>query len=319
MTPAADGMELRMPEQEWNFSRDSRPACPVCLAPQVQVVGSKKGSVIPLPFQVGRCLACGSAFVIDPIHPDHLNEIYSGDYYHGSGLDKKVNYHENIAQRQEFFFEKYDWKIGTEIRRFDITPSCKWLDVGCALGNTMDWARDRFGVATYGIDVSEYAAKIAAQRGHEIIGQNIENDNLDEYAGFFDVVTCYEVLEHVYAPGRFMRRVAALLKPGGLFHYSTSAPPEDSQLLDWAYLRPEVHITFYSPQGMKLLFSQCGLAPRRRFKSFRHTTLGGFQHFDPFRGHSPAKIRLRSLLMKVPSVDWVWSHFQSRLPIGVKK
>lgn len=301
------------------FSRDSREKCPVCLSTNFKLIGQKKGSVVDINFNIAECESCESVFVSDPIHPDHINEIYCDKYFHGEGMDKKANYYENVTKMQALFFEKYDWQIGTEISRFNIARSSNWLDIGCAMGNTLDWARDRFAVSTYGVDVSEYASKIAAERGHEIIGNSIVDNDLRKYSNFFDIVTCYEVLEHLYDPVGLMVQVANLLKPGGLFHYTTGAPPKNLNIQEWHYLRPEVHITFYSRKGMENLFNKCGLKPKKRFKVFKNINVDKFKYYDPFKGHSSRQIKMRSLLMKVPYIDLGWSNFRSRLPIGIKK
>ncbi len=34
----------------------------------------------------------------------------------------------------------------------------------------------------------------------------------------FDVITCFDVLEHVYSPREFLAKVLEWLKPGGIFY-----------------------------------------------------------------------------------------------------
>lgn len=244
------------------FSRLERKFCPVCEAVDFYIAGKKRGDRLPEDFSIARCCSCASAFVLDPIHPKHLGEIYSDIYFTGAGLDDSVNYVENL-DRQDWFFEKYDWTIGPELTGLGIKDGSRWLDIGCGLGNVLDWAKARFGALTFGTDVSDFARKTVQSRGHAIIGTT-SNDLLSQerFRNYFDVVTSYEVMEHLYEPAEFFRSVAFVLAPGGKFHFTTGLPPRsDIELLRWSYVRPEVHIIFYSRKGIQHLMNRFGLNP----------------------------------------------------------
>ena len=224
----------------------------------------KYGTILREPFLVNRCKNCSCVYVVDPIHPKHLDEIYDKKYFSGEGLDDSVDYVENL-KRQSFFFEKYDYQIGSELKQYNLKSGLKWLDLGCAVGNVLDWAEDRYSAKTYGIELSQFASDIAKSRGHKLIGATVE-DITKKYRGYFDVITCYEVLEHLYEPNKIIESVSYMLKEGGVFHYSTGAPPKDHQISDWDYLRPEVHITFYSPECIGDIFIRNNLTPFHRKK-----------------------------------------------------
>lgn len=258
------------------MERMIRENCPVCQGTDVYKVTEKQGSSVLEMFSVYRCNNCSCAYVHDPINKKHLDEIYSEQYFSGGGMDETVDYLENL-DRQDFFFEKYDYQIGSELSQYKIKKDWKWLDLGCALGNTLDWAFDRYSVETYGVEFSELGRNISSSKGHRILGKTIEEVS-SEFEGQFDIITCYEVLEHLYEPDQVMSSISRLLKDGGVFHYSTGAPPKDLLMGSWSYLRPEVHITFYSPKCMKELFSRHGLMPNPRQstqinKNFKHYRL----------------------------------------------
>lgn len=150
------------------FEYIQREKCPVCDCSESTFIGAKQGHFVSQGFQVYRCIRCDCVYVKNPIHPKHLMDIYNAAYFSGEGMDTTVNYQENLS-RQEWFFEKYDFQIGAQIRQYRIKEGYRWLDVGCALGNVLDWARDRYGVETYGVELSEYARQIAGSRGHIIL------------------------------------------------------------------------------------------------------------------------------------------------------
>lgn len=78
---------------------------------------------------------------------------------------------------------------------------------------------------------------------------------------FFDVVTAWDVVEHVPHPLRFMRLAAGLLRQGGLLF--VNVPDLDSlasRLLGarWPALLPE-HLNYFNRRSLKLCGERAGL------------------------------------------------------------
>jgi SAM-dependent methyltransferase len=88
------------------------------------------------------------------------------------------------------------------------------LDVGCAFGGwlaDMPESWDRFG-----IDVSSYAVQQAAETHPQLHVAAATLDN-NPFPGPFDVITSFDVVEHIENLENVAARIARLLKPGGLF------------------------------------------------------------------------------------------------------
>ena len=87
------------------------------------------------------------------------------------------------------------------------------LDVGCGYGLFVDLARQYFRVT--GCDVSAHALEIAKNRFPYIPFVQAEAQNLS-LEDTFDVVTCFDVLEHVPDISNAFRNISIRLKPGGI-------------------------------------------------------------------------------------------------------
>jgi len=91
------------------------------------------------------------------------------------------------------------------------------LDVGCAYGYILQ-VLQKFGYKTFGTDVSIYALKIAGK----IAGKDSVLILHDAQKPFpfgikFDLLTCFEVLEHLKEPELAIKNCFEALKPKGVF------------------------------------------------------------------------------------------------------
>jgi len=97
--------------------------------------------------------------------------------------------------------------------------SGKLLDVGCATGNFLYEMSKHSGWQVMGIEPDLHASSYARER----LGLDISTCTLQEAtlpADTFDVVTMWNVLEHLHRPMAELREVHRILKPGGWFIFS---------------------------------------------------------------------------------------------------
>ena len=97
------------------------------------------------------------------------------------------------------------------ITEFDrhVVAGTRLLDIGCSSGQLLDYAKSR-GVATSGVDYSTASAAVLRGKGHRFSPSLADLDGEQ-----FDVVTAFDVIEHVYALPAFLADAARLLAPGG--------------------------------------------------------------------------------------------------------
>ncbi len=99
------------------------------------------------------------------------------------------------------------------------------VDVGCG-GGLLSEALAREGADVLGIDMAgdvlRVAREHAAQSGAQVEYRQIAAEDLaTEKAGFFDVVCCMEMLEHVPDPASVVAACARMVRPGGDVVFST--------------------------------------------------------------------------------------------------
>src|ERR1017187_2295335 len=109
--------------------------------------------------------------------------------------------------------------------------------------------------------MSKECAKIAeAKSGAQVfVGDILEAPFRRES---FDVITCFDVLEHLHEPRRVMTKVGEWLKPGGIFY--VLVPNVDSAEARvfgsyWHGLELPRHLFHYSPASLKFLAESVGL------------------------------------------------------------
>jgi SAM-dependent methyltransferase len=204
-------------------------------------------------FVIAECAQCASRFVPDPV-PDlpSYDEGYFAGQENGGGypaylLDRALIV-ENFARRIRWL---KPFARGTRL-----------LDVGAAYGFLLLAARE-LGFDVQGVEPARGCADFARRElGVEIIPGTLEEAELPP--GSFDVVTMFDVIEHLITPATTLARVRELLKPGGLFVVETG---DVGALLArvcgrrWYYYDPPQHVTYFNQRSLSDLLARSGFSP----------------------------------------------------------
>jgi 2-polyprenyl-6-hydroxyphenyl methylase/3-demethylubiquinone-9 3-methyltransferase len=116
-------------------------------------------------------------------------------------------------------------------------------------------------VLDYGGGSGLLAAKLRDQ-GFDAATYDPFSDHNQLPDGKFDLITCFEVMEHVPFPKETVAAICGLLKEGGAILFSTLVQPaEFAQIgLNWWYAGPRNgHVSLYSSAALGLLFQEHGL------------------------------------------------------------
>ncbi len=190
-----------------------------------------------------RCRGCGLWRSNPRDDPATLQSVYA--------RLRDETYHREEANRARTAGERL-----RQITRF--TPPARLLDAGCASGIFVAQAQ-RAGWQATGLDPSAWAIQQARRRCPQagFVTGAIEHTR---FAAPFDVITLWDVLEHVASPRRVLQDLCTNLAPGGwLFLNLPNAASLPARLMGpaWVLLLRE-HLWYFSPATLERLLYQTG-------------------------------------------------------------
>jgi SAM-dependent methyltransferase len=144
------------------------------------------------------------------------------------------------------------------LERITGPPSARpLLDVGCYTGVFVEIAA-RHGWDAWGVEPSQWAVEQAQARGLHVTQGTLDTADLPKAC--FDVVTMWDVIEHLTDPRRALEQVYRLLKPGGLLVVHTiDIDSLFARLMGprWPWLM-EMPIYYFSRRTLRAMLEQCG-------------------------------------------------------------
>lgn len=211
-----------------------------------------------------------------------VKEFYSKGYYEGDPtrsayadyeLDKPLI----VRNMRKFLSFIYDKK-----------PKGKLLDVGCAFGYVVELSLAN-GYDAYGFDPSTHAVK----KARNLVGTSRIEEATIQQAKYekesFDVITMFDVFEHLQDPLFDMKKINSLLKPDGVIIIATG----DTRSLAakimkrrWTFFIPPQHIFFFHRKNVTTLLQNAGLKPFHWDRVGKWLSLGYILHLARTTGES---------------------------------
>jgi SAM-dependent methyltransferase len=131
-----------------------------------------------------------------------------------------------------------------------------WLDYGCGNGGLVKYLRGK-NVDAVGFDEGAIVP-VARARGIPVL----TGPELEAEVGHFSVVTMIEVIEHVPDPLPLLHKIRSLLKPGGILFLTTgNSAPYRRRFVDWRYVMPDIHVSYFDPHNMQMALQVTGFNP----------------------------------------------------------
>lgn len=137
------------------------------------------------------------------------------------------------------------------------------LDVGSGSGFFLDVAKER-GWEVHGTEYDHAMVASSAARGFHM--QTGPLDPLNYEPGSFDVITSFEVLEHLVTPQLELSHFHQLLRPGGILYLTTPNFNAMSRRIAgaaWTIVNYPEHLNYYTSTTMRTALRGAGFQERR--------------------------------------------------------
>jgi 2-polyprenyl-3-methyl-5-hydroxy-6-metoxy-1,4-benzoquinol methylase len=224
----------------------------------------------PGDFELLRCHSCGHRSLDARMSDEQIADLYTR-YYPRSSFDLDAW---SPPEESDGFDA---WWHGRRANAFRWVPrNVRVLDIGCGFGESLGYHRAR-GCDAHGVEADANILRVAERHGLQV--RHGLFDAAHYAPASFDVVTLDQVLEHVSEPGRVLRGIHQVLRPGGLLVLSTpNADGWGAKLFGgrWIHWHAPYHLQFFSHDSMQRIAEEAG------FSLERHVTVSpaawlGFQ------------------------------------------
>lgn len=203
-------------------------------------------------FRLVRCLECGLVYLNPRPNRSELHLLYPNHY-------DQFNF--NIHRRG--VLSRLDHNYGLRKRCMAVLRYKRYgrlLDIGCATGDFLDAMRRYPGWEVYGVELSASASEYA----RENLGLAVKTGDFEEVdypERYFDVVTLWHTLEHLYDPLAALKKIYLLLKPDGILIFSTpNLDSLDARLFGSYWIGYEIprHLQLFSYSTLCILVNKSG-------------------------------------------------------------
>ncbi|MEK7533143.1 MAG: class I SAM-dependent methyltransferase [Patescibacteria group bacterium] len=225
-----------------------------------------------------------------------VKEFYSRGYYEGDPTRSAYADYELDKPLIVRNMQKFLSFIGK------IKPKGVLLDVGCAFGYVVELSLKR-GYDAYGFDPSTFAAGKAGK----LVGTDRIQEGTIQDAEYpkasFDVITMFDVFEHLQDPFADMKKLEALLKPDGIIIIATGDTQSTAAKVlkrRWTFFIPPQHIFFFHRKNVTTLLRQAGLKPIKWYRVGKWLSLGYVLHLARTTGESPIASWIYNLIRHTP-------------------
>jgi 2-polyprenyl-3-methyl-5-hydroxy-6-metoxy-1,4-benzoquinol methylase len=220
--------------------------------------------------QIVTCAVCGHVYANPRWSAEELLEAYSD-------VEDETYVEERVGRELTFVRHMEDLEMicGPGDGR-------TLLDVGAYAGVLVEAAANA-GWDAWGVEPSVWAAKQAQDRGLNVIQGTLDAPELAGRA--FDVITMFDVIEHVDDPVLELTRSLKLLKPGGyIVVHTMDIDSRFARVMGrrWPWLM-DMHIQYFSRRTIAAMLEKVGfefvsVQPKGRYITLAYlaTRVGGF-------------------------------------------
>jgi 2-polyprenyl-3-methyl-5-hydroxy-6-metoxy-1,4-benzoquinol methylase len=229
---------------------------------QCQVCGSSERELKfqDGPYSVFTCSDCTFVYVTPRLSGQALIDVYNETYWKSD--NPKERGYADYAKEAALYLKTYQKRMKLVSKW--LPAKGRILDVGCAAGYFLRVAQQH-GHDVHGVELSEAIAQEAIRAmGPERVFQGFLDDAVSARGWqdhSFDLISIWDVIEHVPEPQGLLASIKKLIKPGGKLLLETQNV--DSRLARklgkrWHHYKHDEHLYHFNPHTIQKLLQECG-------------------------------------------------------------
>jgi len=188
-----------------------------------------------------KCLDCGIVFLGNEMDDASMKGLYR--YY---GQDTFTDSLSPVTRlRYERLLDIFDrYRKNNAI-----------IDVGCGAGHFMLSASER-GWRADGTEISDEAIELSVKKEQKVIRGDIASLVIEKHR--YDIATLFELMEHASDPEGIVKKIAYIVRPGGLVYITTPNYNSIARILlgrRWGIFHKE-HIFYFTAENLMSLLNK---------------------------------------------------------------
>lgn len=225
--------------------------CPACGSGESSPRFEKNG------FSYVECCQCQTLYINPRPSAQLLQWFYQGsaNYKYWNEVIFPVS---ESARLEHIFVPRIERLLGL-CRKYDVNNGAL-IEIGAGFGTfCAELQKRKVFSRVVAVEPVPGLADTCRGRGLEVLPHVVE-EIPNGYEGMFDVVASFEVIEHLFSPGLFIKQAGRLLKPGGLMlltcpngkGFDIECLGNQSDTVD------HEHLNYFNPQSISSLLNDCG-------------------------------------------------------------
>lgn len=210
-------------------------SCPLCAVKDYEKIIKKDY------LDIVKCQQCGMVFTNPIFKRKHYQKTYQTKEY--QEIVKKL-----VIQSHEYRKQRFGRERIQIMQKFIKQKKVDFLDLGCSTGFVVE-AAEESGWNAVGVDLNPSAIRFGQKKGLSIYQGNIFHPKLKDKK--FDIISLFDVLEHLPFPKKTMGEVRKKLrKKGYVFLYVPNFDSASRMLMgkEAHFIWPSHHLNYFTPK-----------------------------------------------------------------------
>lgn len=218
--------------------------CPSCNYSKSSLLLKKDG------FSIVKCNKCNLIYVNPILDSEKYLKAYQSKTY--QNIVKSLGEKSHIYRVKRFGEERTNY-----LKNFlKNKKKINLLDIGCSTGFFIEAAKKE-GWNCEGLELNPSAVNFGLKRGLRIFQSTLENFKTKKK---YDIITLFDVLEHLSNPRQMINQTKKLLKKNGLLYVYVPNWNCASRILmkeqNCHFIWPTHHLTYFTPKTLQSFFNK---------------------------------------------------------------